>query len=132
MIWLYIGGLVYPWIVYFSDLLGNNDDAHFSYNTLKRLTVSKNSFLRKIIPLKEGDIIKNGKICVHRYYLYPRVLAVFIQSIIILIGLIILAIHLFLFPFIPDLILGIVGGILLGLCIIYTLVMSILSQGLHI
>ena len=123
---------MYPWIFYFSDLLGNNFDAHFSYNTLKRLTVSKNSFLRKIIPLKEGDIIRNGKICGYRYYLYPRVLAVFIQSIIILIGLIILAIHLFLFPFIPDLILGIVGGISLGLCIIHTLVMSVLSQGLHI
>ena len=132
MIWLYISGLVIPWIFYFFDLLGNNFDAHFSNNTLKRLTVSESSFLRKIIPLKEGDIVRNGQICGHRYYLYPRVLAVFVQSIILLIGLVMIAIHLIFLPFIPELILGLIGGILLGLWIIYTLIMCILSQGFHI
>lgn len=121
-----------PWIFYFFDLLGNNFDAHFSNNTLKRLTVSESSFLRKIIPLKEGDIVRNGQICGHRYYLYPRVLAVFVQSIILLIGLVMIAIHLIFLPFIPELILGLIGGILLGLWIIYTLIMCILSQGFHI
>ena len=132
MIWLYFGGLVIPWIFYFFDLLGNNFDSHFSSKTLKRLTVSKTSFLRRVIPLREGDIVRKGKICGHRYYLYPRVLAVFIQSLIILIGLIMIAIHLLLVPFIPNLIFEIVGGGLLGLWILYTLIMSILSQGLHI
>lgn len=121
-----------PWVFYFFDLLGNNFDAHFSNNTLKRLTVSESSFLRKIIPLKEGDIVRNGQICGHRYYLYPRVLAVFVQSIILLIGLVMIAIHLIFLPFIPELILGLIGGILLGLWIIYTLIMCILSQGFHI
>ena len=82
MIWLFIGGLVIPWIFYFFDLLGNNFDSHFSSKTLKRLTVSKTSFLRRVIPLQEGDIVRKGQICGHRYYLYPRVLAVFIQSLI--------------------------------------------------
>ena len=132
MIWLYVGGLVIPWIFYFFDLLGNNFDSHFSNKTLKRLTVSKTSFLRRVIPLREGDIVRKGQICGHRYYLYPRVLAVFIQSLIILIGLIMIVIHLLLVPFIPNLIFGIVGGGLLGLWILYTLIMSILSQGLHI
>lgn len=132
MIWLFVFGLVYPWIFYFSDLLGNNFDCWFSSKTLKRLTVSKTSFLRKVIPLREGEIVRKGKICNYRYYLYPRVLALFIRSLIILIGLIMLAIHLFLVPFIPNLIFGIVGGGLLGLWILYTLVMIILSQGLQI
>lgn len=132
MIWLYISGLVFPWMFYVSDLLGNNFDAHFSVNTLKRLTVHENSFLRKIIPFKEGDIVRNGQVCGHRYYLYPRVIAVFIQSIILLIGLIMLAVHLIILPFIPDLILGIIGGLLLGLFMIYTFIMSISSQGFHI
>lgn len=130
--WLYISGLVIPWIFYFVDLLSNNFDAHFSNSTLQKLKVSENSFLRKIIPLKEGDIIKNGRICGHRYFLYPRVLAVFIQTIILLLGLILLSIHLIIIPFIPNLVLGFIGGILLVLWLIYTIIMNILSQGLHI
>ena len=132
MIWLYVSGLFIPWVFYFFDLLGNNFDSHFSSETLKRLTVSKTSFLRKVIPLQEGDIVRNGQICGRRYYLYPRVLAVFIQSLIVLIGLIMIAIHLLLVPFISNLIFGIVGGGLLGVWFLYTLIMSILSQGLHI
>ena len=131
MIWLYVSGLFIPWVFYFFDLLGNNFDSHFSSETLKKLTVSKTSFLRKVIPLQEGDIVRNGQICGRRYYLYPRVLAVFIQSLIVLIGLIMIAIHLLLVPFISNLIFGIVGGGLLGVWFLYTLIMSILSQGLH-
>lgn len=131
MIWLYISGLVIPWIFYLVDILGNNFDAHFSNRTLKKLRVKENSFLRKVIPIKEGDIIKNGSVIGHRYYLYPRVLALFIQTIIILFGLILLLIN-FIVLFIPNLILGVIGGVLLCLWIIYTLIMSILSQGFHI
>lgn len=131
MIWLYISGLVIPWIFYLVDILGNNFDAHFSNRTLKKLRVKENSFLRKVIPIKEGDIIKKGSVIGHRYYLYPRVLALFIQTIIILFGLILLLIN-FIVLFIPNLILGVIGGILLCLWIIYTLIMSILSQGFHI
>ncbi len=47
-----------PWTLYFLDLLGNNFDAHFSKETLNKLRVKDNSILRKIIPLKEGNIIK--------------------------------------------------------------------------
>ena len=132
MIWLYICGLVIPWIFYFIDLLGNNYDAHFSEGTLKRLRVKDNSFLRKIIPLKEGDIIKNNIVCGYRYYLYPRVLALFIQTIVVLLGCIALIIYFIFSLFIFDLVLGIIGGILLGLWLIYTLIMNVSSQGLHI
>lgn len=132
MIWLCISGLIIPWIFYLLDLLGNNFDAHFSNNTLKKLRVKESSFLRKIIPIKEGDIIKNGSVVGHRYYLYPRVLALFVQSIILLMGLIIIVIHLIFLQFISNFIFGIIGGILLGIWIIYTLIMNILSQGFHV
>ena len=132
MIWLYISGLLIPWIFYFLDLLGNNFDGHFSNKTLAFLRVKNDSFLRKVIPLKEGDIIRNGQVRGHRYYLYPRVLALFIQSIITILGLILLFIQLILVSFMPNVILGIIGGLLLGVWVIYTLIMCILSQGLHI
>lgn len=132
MIWLYISGLIIPWIFYFFDLLGNNFDGWFSPSTLEKLRVKESSFLRKIIPLKEGDIVKNGRISGHRYFLYPRALALFIQSIFILIGLIMLAVHLILVSFVPNVIFGIIGGALLGLWLIYTIIMNVLSQVLHI
>ena len=132
MIWLFISGLLIPFIFYFSDLLGNNFDAHFSKETLNKLRVKDSSFLRKIIPLKEGKIERNGQICGFRYYLYPRVLALYIQTIIILIGLILITINYILFPFIPDYIFGVLGGVLLGIWIVYTLLMCILSQGFHV
>lgn len=132
MIWIFLIGLVVPWVFYFSDLLGNNFDAHFSDRTLKKLRVNEKSFLRKIIPIKEGKIIKNGKIYQYRYYLYPRVLALFFQSIIFIFGLIILFIHLFICSIFSNLFFEIAGGCLMGIWIIYTLIMNILSQGLHI
>ena len=132
MIWLYISGLIIPWIFYFLDLLGNNFDGGFSNKTLDFLRVKNDSFLRKVIPLKEGDIIRTGQVRGHRYYLYPRVLALFIQSIITILGLILLFIQLILVSFMPNVILGIIGGLLLGVWVIYTLIMCILSQGLHI
>lgn len=132
MIWLYISGLVIPWIFYFIDLLGNNFDANFSKGTLKKLRVKDDSFLRKIIPLKEGDIIKNNIVRGYRYYLYPRVLALFIQTIVVLLGFIALILYFVFNLFILGLVLGIIGGILLGLWIIYTLIMNALSQGFHI
>lgn len=132
MIWLFISGLVIPFIFYFSDLLGNNFDAHFSEKTLKKLRVKDTSFLRKIIPFKEGKIERNGLICGFRYYLYPRVLALFIQAMIILIGIIVIAVNYIVFPFVSDYIFGIIGGILLGTWMIYTFIMCILSQGFHL
>lgn len=128
----YIGGLIFPWLFYLSDLLGNNFDAHFSEKTRNKLRVKDNSFLKKLLPLKEGDIVKNGHICGHRYYLYPRVLAVFIQTIILLLGIVLLIIQLLVIPFIPNVVFWIVGGSSLGIWGIYTLTINIVSQGLHI
>lgn len=132
MICIYIIGLIFPWICYISDLLGNNFDAAFSVNTLNKLRVKDNSFLRKIIPIKEGKIIKNGQVRGYRYYLYPRVLALFIQTIFILIGLSMLIVHFAVVHFMTDMVFCVLGGVLIGIWIFYTLIINIASQGLHL
>ncbi len=116
-----------------SDLFGNNFDAHFSDDTLRKLRVKDDSFLRKIIPLKEGKLFnKKGEQYGYRYYLYPRVLALFIQSIIVLLGLIALAIHFLLVPFISNSAFLIIGLTSLGIWAIYISIINIASQGLHL
>ena len=130
---MYLTGLVGPWIMYLSDLFGNNFDACFSENTKRKLRVKDNSFLRKIIPLKEGKIFnKKGEQCGYRYYLYPRVLALFIQSIILLLGMIAFAVHFLFVPFIPDSIFLVVGLTSLVVFAIYISIINTASQGLHL
>ena len=130
---MYLTGLVGPWIMYLSDLFGNNFDACFSENTKRKLRVKDNSFLRKIIPLKEGKIFnKKGEQCGYRYYLYPRVLALFIQSIILLLGMIAFAVHFLFVPFIPDSVFLVVGLTSLVVFAIYISIINTASQGLHL
>ena len=128
---MYLNGLVGPWVMYLSDLLGNNFDAHFSDETKRKLRVPDNSFLRKIIPIKEGKVLRYGVWC-YRYFLYPRALALFIQSIILLLGLIALAIHLLIVPFIPDLVFSILGLTSLVIFVIYISIINTASQVLHL
>ena len=125
--WVYIFGIVYPMLFYISDLFGNNFDAHFSDDTKRKLRVPDDSFLRKIIPIKEGEVFRYGGRG-YRYFLYPRALALFIQSIILLLGLIALAIHFVLVPFIPDLVFFIIGATSIGICLVYMVLMSTASQ----
>ena len=133
MAWIiYFCGLIFPWVFYLSDLLGNNFDAYFSEETRQKLRVKDESFLRKIILVKEGNITKRGEVVGYRYYLCPRVLALFIQSIIGIVGLVIATIHLIIVPFIPHIVLYIIGGVLLGLWAIYTLTINILAAGFKI
>lgn len=129
---MYLAGLVGPWVMYLSDLLGNNFDAHFSDDTKRKLRVPDNSFLRKIIPITEGDVNRDGTPRLYRYFLYPRALALFIQSIILLLGLIALAIHLLIVPFIPDLAFFIIGLTSFVIFAIYISIINIASQGLHL
>ena len=130
---MYFTGLIGPWIMYLSDLWGNSFDAHFSDDTLRKMRVKDTSFLRKIIPLEEGKIFnKKGEQCGYRYYLYPRVLALFIQSIILLLGLIAFAVHFLFVPFIPDSVFLVVGLTSLVIFAIYISIINTASQGLHL
>lgn len=129
---MYLTGLIGPWIMYLSDLFGNNFDACFSENTKRKLRVPDNSFLRKIIPIKEGGVNRDGTPRIYRYFLYPRALALFIQSIILLLGLIALAIHLLIVPFIPDSVFLIIGLTSFVIFAIYISIINIASQMLHL
>ncbi len=131
-LFLYIAGLVFPLLFYVIDLYDNNFDAHFSEKTLKKLSVKENSIFKKIIPFKEGSIKKNGVVVRYRYLLYPRVYAFLIQSFILLIGLIVLLINFLVIEFMNDRCFMIVGMTSLGIWLVYTLMIGILSQGLHL
>ena len=128
---MYLAGLVGPWVMYLDDLFGNHFDECFFDETKRKLRVKDNSFLRKIIPIKEGKVLRYGVWC-YRYFLYPRALALFIQSIILLLGLIALAIHLLIVPFIPDLVFFIVGITSFVIFAIYTSIINTASQRLHL
>lgn len=130
--WVYIFGIVYPLVFYISDLLGNRADRCWSDNTKRKLRVKDDSFLRKIIPIKEGNIFKNGQLVDYRYYLYTTVLPVFIQGIIILLGLLVLIIHFIFGSFIPDLVFAITGGISICVCLAYQVIILTLSENLHL
>lgn len=125
---LFFGGLIFPWIFYFFDMYGNNFDAHFSRETLERLRVKDNSFLRKIIPLKEGEISKKGKIVRYRYFLYPRALALFIQTILIIFMTIIYLINIWFISIIPEYVFEIIGGISIFIWLLYTIIINLSSQ----
>ena len=131
-LFVYIIGLIFPLLFYVMDLYDNNFDTHFSENTLNKLMLRESSILKKIIPFKAGNIIKNGAVVGYRYLLYPRVYAYLIQIIALITGIILLLINFTLVEFMSNICFMIIGGISLGIWCIYTLIISILSQGLHL
>lgn len=131
-LFVYIIGLIFPLFFYVIDLYDNNFDSHFSEKTLKKLNLKENSILKKLIPFKTGNIIKNGAVVGYRYLLYPRVYAYLIQIIALITGIILLFINFTLVEFMNNICFMIIGGISLGIWCIYTLIISILSQGLHL
>ena len=121
---IYITGVVGPWLLYFDDMRDNNFDAWFSDKTLRKLRVKDNSFLRKIIPFKEFGIV-DGQYQRIRYFLYPRAMALFLQSIFIILSVPMCLINQFLIKFMPSYIFGIFGASLLGVWIIYQVLMPL-------
>jgi|GEM_PF-3290624 len=132
MIWLFGSGLVIPWIFYFFDMLGNNFDAHFSHCTRNKLRVSDKSFLRKIIPLKEGEIMHQGRVIGYRYFLYIRAVPLFVQTVLIITSIPLFLIDVFVYDFMNNKVFGILGLVLIIIWVIHTVTINILSQGLHI
>ena len=130
--WVYLIGIVYPLLFYIFDLFSFRYNGCWSDNTLKKLRVKDDSFLRKIIPIKEGKIYENGQFVYYRHYLYTTVLPVFIQSIIILLGLLVLIIHFIFGCFIPNSFFAITGGMSIGICLIYQVIIRTLSDDLHL
>ena len=131
-LFVYIIGLIFPLFFYVSDLYDNNFDSSFSEKTLKKLNLKENSILKKLIPFKSGNIIKNGAVVGYRYLLYPRVYAYLIQIIALITGIILLLINFTLVEFMNNICFMIIGAISLGIWCIYTLIINISSQGLHL
>ena len=83
-------------------IFGSQHDCYFSDNTIKKLTVPKKSFLRKLVIFKEGKMTNPP----------------FINQ--------------FAINFIPSIVFMVIGYGTLGLYIIYELVLIFLSRGLRL
>lgn len=106
-------------------IFGSQHDCYFSDNTIKKLTVPKKSFLRKLVIFKEGKMTNPP-------FLYIRVIPYLIQLFIVIVSTILFFINQFAKNFIPSIVFMIIGYGTLGLYIIYELVLIFLSRGLRL
>jgi len=115
-----------PLFMYLMHLLfGCQHDCYFSDNTIKKLVVSKKSFLRKLVIFKEGKMTNYP-------FLYIRVIPYLIQLFIVTIGTILFCINQFAINFIPSTVFMVVGYGTLGTYVIFELVLIFLSRGLRL
>lgn len=106
-------------------IIGNSNDCYFSDNTIKKLTVPKKSFLRKLVIFKEGKMTNPP-------FLYIRVIPYLIQLFIVIVSTILFFIDQFAIDFIPSIVFMVIGYSTLGLHVIYELVLIFLSRGLRL
>ncbi len=106
-------------------VFGNQHDCYFSDNTIKKLSVPNNSFLRKLVIFKEGKMANPP-------FLYIRVIPYLIQLFIVIISTFLFFINQFIISFIPSIVFMIIGYGTVGLDVIYELVLIFLSRGLRL
>lgn len=110
----------------FIDLIfGNQHDCYFSDNTIKKLKVPNNSFLRKLVIFKEGKMTNPS-------FLYIRVVPYLIQLFIVIVCTVLFFINQFSISFIPSNSFMVIGYSTIGLYVIYDLVLIFLSRGLRL
>lgn len=110
----------------FIDLIfGSQHDCCFSDNTIKKLTVPKKSFLRKLVKFKEGKMTNPP-------FLYVRVIPYLIQLFIVIISTVLFFIDQFAIDFIPSIVFVVIGYGNLGTYMIYELLLIFLSRGLRL
>lgn len=113
-------------IMNFSNLiLGSQNDCYFSDKTIKKLTVSKNSFLRKLVIFKENKMTNPP-------FLYIRVIPYLIQLFIVIVSTVLFFINQFVVNFIPSNVFMIIGYSTSGTYIIYELILISLSRELRL
>ena len=78
-------------------IFGSQHDCYFSDNTIKKLTVPKKSFLRKLVIFKEGKMTNPP-------FLYIRVIPYLIQLFIVIVSTILFFINQFAKNFIPSIV----------------------------
>ncbi len=108
-----------------SLILGNANDCYFSDKTIKKLTVPKNSFLRKLVIFKEGKMTNPP-------FLYIRVIPYLIHLFIVIVSTILFFINQFVVSFIPGIVFIIIGWASFVAYLIYGLALFFLSRGLRL
>lgn len=112
--------------MHFKNLIfGSQHDCCFSDSTIKKLTVPKKSFLRKLVIFKEGKMTNPP-------FLYIRVIPYLIQLFIVIVSTILLFINQFAINFIPSIVFIVLGYGTLGTYVIFELVLIFLSRGLRL
>lgn len=106
-------------------IFGSQHDCYFSDNTIKKLIVPNNSFLRKLVIFKEGKMTNPP-------FLYIRVIPYLIQLFIVIVGTVLFFINQFAIDFIPSIVFMVIGYGTLGTYVIYELILIFLSRGLRL
>lgn len=112
--------------MHFKNLIfGSQHDCYFSDSTIKKLTVPKNSFLRKLVIFKEGKMTNPS-------FLYIRVIPYLIQLFIVIVSTVLFFIDQFVIDFIPSIVFMVISYGTLGTYVIYELFLIFLSRGLKL
>lgn len=106
-------------------IFGSQHDCYFSGNTIKKLTVPKKSFLRKLVIIKEGKMTNPP-------FLYIRIIPYLIQLFIVIVSTILFFINQFVIDFIPSIVFMVIGYGTLATYVIYELFLIFLSRGLRL
>ena len=117
--------LVVLFMHFINLIFGSQHDCYFSDNTIKKLTVPKKSFLRKLVVFKEGKMTNPP-------FLYIRVIPYLIQLLIVIVSTVLFFIDQFAIDFIPSIVFMIIGYGTLGTYVIYELFLIFLSRGLKL
>ena len=117
--------LVVLFMHFINLIFGSQHDCYFSDNTIKKLTVPKKSFLRKLVVFKEGKMTNPP-------FLYVRVIPYLIQLLIVIVSTVLFFIDQFVIDFIPSIVFMVIGYGTLGTYLIYELILIFLSRGLRL
>ena len=117
--------LVVLFMHFINLIFGSQHDCYFSDNTIKKFTVPKKSFLRKLVVFKEGKMTNPP-------FLYIRVIPYLIQLLIVIVSTVLFFIDQFAIDFIPSIVFMVIGYGTLGTYVIYELFLIFLSRGLRL
>lgn len=117
--------LVVLFMHFINLIFGSQHDCYFSDNTIKKLTVPKKSFLRKLVVFKEGKMTNPP-------FLYVRVIPYLIQLLIVIVSTVLFFIDQFAIDFIPSIVFMVIGYGTLGTYVIYELFLIFLSRGVRL
>ena len=123
---IFFGGILVVLFMYFIDLLlGSQHDCYFKDDTIRKLTVPKESILRKIVIFKELKMTNPP-------FLYIRVIPYLIQFFVVAISTILFFVDQFAIYLLPDTAFLIISYASLSIFVVYELLLIVLSRGLKL